>query len=106
AQNYRQPSESEAYESTACVVGAAGFEPATWSTQNSRATRLRYAPAPTPGLDTRFALGQQALRVPTLVELEDRAQQIAHGRLRRLRRRLVGAGMGIELDAGVLVAEG
>ena len=25
-------------------VGAAGFEPATWSTQNSRATRLRYAP--------------------------------------------------------------
>src|SRR5215471_12354721 len=28
------------------VVGAAGFEPATWSTQNSRATRLRYAPAP------------------------------------------------------------
>src|SRR5262249_33656512 len=27
------------------VVGAAGFEPATWSTQNSRATRLRYAPA-------------------------------------------------------------
>src|SRR5262245_56207129 len=28
------------------LVGAAGFEPATWSTQNSRATRLRYAPAP------------------------------------------------------------
>src|SRR5262249_6598784 len=28
------------------MVGAAGFEPATWSTQNSRATRLRYAPAP------------------------------------------------------------
>src|SRR5216684_784858 len=28
------------------VVGAAGFEPATWSTQNSRATRLRYAPVP------------------------------------------------------------
>src|SRR6266852_6999128 len=26
------------------LVGAAGFEPATWSTQNSRATRLRYAP--------------------------------------------------------------
>src|SRR5437868_14851960 len=26
------------------MVGAAGFEPATWSTQNSRATRLRYAP--------------------------------------------------------------
>src|SRR6185295_11275938 len=28
------------------VVGAAGFEPTTWSTQNSRATRLRYAPVP------------------------------------------------------------
>src|SRR5262245_15135651 len=27
------------------MVGAAGFEPATWSTQNSRATRLRYAPS-------------------------------------------------------------
>src|SRR5262252_6916898 len=26
------------------LVGAAGFEPATWSTQNSRATRLRYTP--------------------------------------------------------------
>src|SRR3954470_17583845 len=26
------------------VVGAARFEPATWSTQNSRATRLRYTP--------------------------------------------------------------
>src|SRR6202521_2843525 len=26
------------------VVGAPGFEPGTWSTQNSRATRLRYAP--------------------------------------------------------------
>jgi hypothetical protein len=30
------------------LVGAAGFEPATWSTQNSRATRLRYTP---PGSD-------------------------------------------------------
>src|SRR6185436_12807483 len=42
------------------MVGAAGFEPATWSTQNSRATRLRYAPALPPSLDTRFGLGQQA----------------------------------------------
>jgi hypothetical protein len=42
------------------VVGAAGFEPTTWSTQNSRATRLRYAPALPPSLDTRFGLGQQA----------------------------------------------
>jgi hypothetical protein len=31
------------------LVGAAGFEPATWSTQNSRATRLRYAPPGFPG---------------------------------------------------------
>src|ERR1700731_1086118 len=30
---------------TAPLVGAAGFEQATWSTQNSRATRLRYAPS-------------------------------------------------------------
>src|ERR1700722_11068854 len=41
------------------LVGAAGFEPATWSTQNSRATRLRYTPRgcrPTAEpLDTRFA---------------------------------------------------
>src|SRR5581483_10723588 len=28
------------------LVGAAGFEPATCSTQNCRATRLRYAPEP------------------------------------------------------------
>src|ERR687887_1539985 len=38
------------------LVGAAGFEPATWSTQNSRATRLRYAPAKAgfnPANDTR-----------------------------------------------------
>ncbi len=33
--------------------------PFTWSTQNSRATRLRYAPA-LPRLDTRFGLRQQA----------------------------------------------
>src|SRR5262245_36661053 len=31
-------------QESAGLVGAAGFEPATWSTQNSRATRLRYAP--------------------------------------------------------------
>ena len=27
-----------------CVVGAIGFEPTTYGTQNRRATRLRYAP--------------------------------------------------------------
>ena len=30
------------------VVGAAGFELATYGTQNRRATRLRYAPTPHP----------------------------------------------------------
>ena len=30
--------------SDVCLVGAAGFEPATCSTQNCRATRLRYTP--------------------------------------------------------------
>ena len=48
------------------MVGAAGFEPATWSTQNSRATRLRYAPAlPRGALDTRFGFGQQAWPGPS-----------------------------------------
>jgi hypothetical protein len=41
------------------VVGAAGFEPATCSTQNCRATRLRYTP-PVAELDSPFAYGQQA----------------------------------------------
>src|SRR5579884_435411 len=40
------------------LVGAAGFEPATCSTQNCRATRLRYTP-PGADLDTRFAECQQ-----------------------------------------------
>src|SRR5436190_21046791 len=31
-------------DSTAFLVGAAGFEPTTCSTQNCRATRLRYTP--------------------------------------------------------------
>src|SRR5271154_4832408 len=43
------------------VVGAAGFEPATCSTQNCRATRLRYTP-PGASLDTCFAGPQQAGR--------------------------------------------
>ena len=34
------------------LVGAAGFEPATWSTQNSRATRLRYTPPRAHGRET------------------------------------------------------
>ena len=42
------------------VVGAAGFEPATCSTQNCRATRLRYTPWHTwRSLDTCFAGCQQ-----------------------------------------------
>src|SRR5262249_34708491 len=33
------------------MVGAAGFGPATWSTQNSRRTRLPYAPAACPAAE-------------------------------------------------------
>jgi hypothetical protein len=40
------------------LVGAAGFEPATCSTQNCRATRLRYTP-PVAEPDSCFAVGQQ-----------------------------------------------
>src|SRR5271154_1369455 len=43
------------------VVGAAGFEPATCSTQNCRATRLRYTP-PGAALDTCFAGLQQGVK--------------------------------------------
>src|SRR5262249_46516735 len=65
--------------STRLLVGAAGFEPATWSTQNSRATRLRYTPPgprarrtrQTPeerwhGIDTRFARQRQCAVAPLL----------------------------------------
>src|ERR1043166_3418298 len=54
----------------ALLVGAAGFEPATWSTQNSRATRLRYAPPGAAGgrsarvSITRFAAPRQAKQGP------------------------------------------
>jgi hypothetical protein len=44
------------------LVGAAGFEPATCSTQNCRATRLRYTP-PVAELDNRFVFAQQATPV-------------------------------------------
>src|SRR5712671_1481721 len=60
------------------MVGAAGFEPATWSTQNSRATRLRYTPpGPVgekhpadakgkrcPSVDTRFPRQRQCAVAP------------------------------------------
>ena len=49
------------------LVGAAGFEPATCSTQNCRATRLRYTPWHTWRLlDTCFAGCQQGGRLPPL----------------------------------------
>ena len=41
------------------MVGAAGFEPATFCSQSRRATRLRYTPRVAKP-DTRFAIGQQA----------------------------------------------
>jgi hypothetical protein len=43
------------------LVGAAGFEPTTCSTQNCRATRLRYTPkCPREDVDTRLRRRQQA----------------------------------------------
>ena len=39
------------------LVGAAGFEPATFWSQTRRATRLRYAPGAARALDTRFGFG-------------------------------------------------
>src|SRR5262249_14232022 len=60
------------------MVGAAGFEPATWSTQNSRATRLRYTPPGSGGrnhpadaeatdaVHTRFRKEQQCAVAPSL----------------------------------------
>src|ERR1700704_2293530 len=74
------------------MVGVAGFEPATWSTQNSRATRLRYTPRgcrPTPEpLDTRFVAQQQAdashalcaLWLRFSARLEDRSAHAIAGR--------------------------
>src|ERR1700685_728602 len=56
------------------MVGAAGFDPATCSTQNGRATRLRYTP-PIAALDTWFASASQAACQPcarSLARDEDR----------------------------------
>ena len=47
------------------MVGAAGFEPTTCSTQNCRATRLRYTPIVPAGLvDTRLGGRQQGTNGP------------------------------------------
>src|SRR5579863_10437180 len=43
------------------LVGAAGFEPTTCSTQNCRATRLRYTPMN--GSPRRYTLGKQPARL-------------------------------------------
>jgi hypothetical protein len=43
-QNHVRIAREKVRDSTAFVVGAAGFEPTTCSTQNCRATRLRYTP--------------------------------------------------------------
>src|ERR1700684_1921344 len=63
------------------MVGAAGFEPATCSTQNCRATRLRYTP-PIAALDTWFASASQAACQPcarSLAFAEDRADHPVAG---------------------------
>src|ERR1700684_926782 len=57
------------------MVGAAGFEPATCSTQNCRATRLRYTP-PIAALNTWSAPASQAAchrQARSLAFAEDRA---------------------------------
>src|SRR6478735_6058498 len=90
------------------MVGAAGFEPATWSTQNSRATRLRYAPAAAePRYTVRFgpASRRPRGRSAALIQLEHGPQQVLHRHPRRLGRRVVVAGVRVERDARVLVAE-
>jgi hypothetical protein len=46
------------------LVGAAGFEPTTCSTQNCRATRLRYTPMSRSTSITRFNHHQQEASVP------------------------------------------
>jgi hypothetical protein len=65
------------------MVGAAGFEPATWSTQNSRATRLRYTPMGSRvwhALPFRYTLRKIAATALPWVPLGPRAidQPIAH----------------------------
>ena len=51
--------------SDVCLVGAAGFEPTTCSTQNCRATRLRYTPFILGSdVDTRLSPGQQGVPPP------------------------------------------
>src|SRR5262245_24935092 len=63
------------------LVGAAGFEPATCSTQNCRATRLRYTP-PGAATDTSFASRQQGEATAL-----DRALGRIAGRFSGVRRR-------------------
>ena len=63
------------------MVGAEGFEPATCSTQNCRATRLRYTP-PVAELDSPFAYGQQAtaFELPAAALSEKRSRDAVAGR--------------------------
>src|SRR5262249_12719967 len=82
------------------LVGAAGFEPATWSTQNSRATRLRYAPS-WPRYTLRFGPASRAAFAPdcrstcragnhrraTLARAKDRMCHAVAGRDAKLLRR-------------------
>src|ERR1700691_3742998 len=60
------------------MVGAAGFEPATCSTQNCRATRLRYTP-PGAALDTSFAGFRQAERPRSMPAVENLAPHAVAG---------------------------
>src|SRR5215831_13495927 len=62
------------------LVGAAGFEPATWSTQNSRATRLRYAPSLSrrPRYTLRFGPASRAAFAPDCRSTCRAGNHVAH----------------------------
>src|SRR5439155_12025895 len=69
------------------LVGAAGFEPATWSTQNSRATRLRHTPEPRAALRYTLRLGPASCLLSSAPE-----DRMHHAITRRDPKFLCGAG--------------
>jgi hypothetical protein len=70
------------------LVGATGFEPVTWSTQNSRATRLRYAPAPPASIHGSLCPSKPSAPLEmALRHRDDRPQPCARAPLRRGRDR-------------------
>src|SRR3984885_1836099 len=76
--------ESQPWNKVPKMVGAAGFEPAPCSTQNCRATRLRYTP-PVAALDSFFACGQQASNITWIDEIKAFVVSARPSRAGRLR---------------------